>query len=268
MTGRLRIVCVGWGAIMRRAAALIAERVPAASIVAVAVRDDSSPRAAWPAEARHLASPEELVPGFADLVIEAAKADAVEPWGAAALRHAKIFSPLTISAFAVDGRLQRLQAIAEQNGSRIVIPSGAIGGMDALRSASFAGLDTVVHEIIKPVAAWEGTEAEKLMNFKQLTGSKTFLVTTAREASSRFPQNANVAGLVALCGIGFDRTIVKLTADPAATRNSHIISAEGVFGRFSIRLDNNPLADNPKSSEMTALSLVRLVESQCASVVW
>lgn len=268
MTRRLRIVSVGWGAIMQRAAALIAERLPQAEFVGVAVRDEACDRPDWPQGARVLAGPDDLDPGFADLVIEAAKADAVEPWGVAALSRARAFAPLTISAFTVPGRLERLQAVADAHGSRILIPSGAIGGVDALRATSFAGLDRVTHEIIKPVAAWRGTEAETLVDLDRLSAPVRFLTVSAREAAARFPQNANVAGLVALCGIGFDRTEVCLTVDPAASCNSHVITAEGVFGRFTIRLDNAPLAGNPKSSEMTALSLVRLVEQMSAPVVW
>ena len=253
---------------MQRAAALIAERLPQAEFVGVAVRDEACDRPDWPAGARVLAGPEDLAPGFADLVIEAAKADAVEPWGIAALTHAQVFAPLTISAFTQPGRLERLEAVAATHGSHIAIPSGAIGGIDALRAAAFAGLDSVTHEIIKPIAAWRGTEAGALVDLDRLTQARTFLDVTAREAASRFPQNANVAALVALGGIGFDRTRVCLTVDPAATCNSHVITAAGNFGRFTIRLDNAPLVGNPKSSEMTALSLVRLVEQLCAPVAW
>jgi aspartate dehydrogenase len=71
----------------------------------------------------------------------------------------------------------------------------------------------------------------------------------------------------ALAGIGLDRTTVSLVADPEARLNSHSITAEGDFGRMAILLDNRTLADNPKSSEMTALSLVRLIETRAGGLV-
>lgn len=266
MSRRFRIVAVGWGALMRHAAALMAERLPQVEIVGVAVRDPAE-RDDLPPGARVLNGPEDLPAGFADLVIEAAKADAVEPWGLAALARAGGFAPLSISAFTTDGVLARLVAVAEQHGTHLLIPSGAIGAVDALRAASFAGLDSVRHEIVKPLAAWRGTEAEALID-PGAQGPVRFLTVSAREAARRFPLNANVAALVALCGIGLDATEVTLTADPAATCNSHIITATGAFGRFSIRLDNKPVPDNPKSSALTALSIVRLVEAQSAAVRW
>lgn len=268
MTHRYRIVAVGWGAIMRHAAALMAERLPQVEIVGVAVRDDPAERTDMPEGARILAQPEDLPAGFADLVIEAAKADAVEPWGTAALMKAKAFAPLSVSAFTTDGVLSRLVSVAERHGSHILIPSGAIGAVDALRAANFAGLDAVSHEIIKPLAAWRGTDAEALIDFEGAEKPVQFLSVSAREAARRFPLNANVAALVALCGIGLDKTRVTLTADPAARCNSHVITASGDFGTFTIRLDNKPIPDNPKSSALTALSVVRLVETQCAALRW
>ena len=77
---------------------------------------------------------------------------------------------------------------------------------------------------------------------------------------SFLPANATV--VTSLAGIGLDKTKVELIADPAARLNGHHITAQGGFGRMSIMLENNPLATNPKSSELTALSLVRLIEQQ------
>jgi aspartate dehydrogenase len=71
----------------------------------------------------------------------------------------------------------------------------------------------------------------------------------------------------ALAGVGLDRTRVELVADPAATRNCHRLSASGAFGRMEMLFENEPLKTNPKSSEMTALNLVRLVENQLAPLV-
>ncbi len=100
-----------------------------------------------------------------------------------------------------------------------------------------------------------------------MTGPHTFFHGSARAAADRFPQNANVAVITSLAGIGLDRTVVSLVADPTATLNRHEIFAEGEFGILEMRLQNRPLAGNPKSSGMTALNLVRLIENRASGLV-
>jgi aspartate dehydrogenase len=94
-----------------------------------------------------------------------------------------------------------------------------------------------------------------------------FFEGTAREAAARFPQNANVALITALAGLGPEATRIALVADPEARANRHEIEAEGAFGRMALAFENAPLPENPKSSAMTALSLVRLIENRAAAVV-
>ena len=89
---------------------------------------------------------------------------------------------------------------------------------------------------------------------------------TASDASRKFPQNANVAAISALSGIGPDRTDVRLIADPEATLNCHTVTVTGDFGRMTITLENRPMAQNPKTSELTALALVRLIENRVSPI--
>ena len=119
----------------------------------------------------------------------------------------------------------------------------------------------------KPATAWRGTEAETLCDLAGLTGAHCFFEGTAREAARRFPQNANVALITALAGLGPDATAMRLIADPGADGNRHRVVASGSFGRMEVVLDNLPLAHNPKSSALTALSLVRLIENRAAPLV-
>ncbi|QPC94679.1 aspartate dehydrogenase [Mesorhizobium sp. INR15] len=262
---RLRLCFVGWGAIASRVAELLAERQPASvEVVAVAVRDSSRERAGIPSSARLIVGPEELAGLCIDMVIEAAGRPAIAIWGEAALRHAGSFVVSSTSAFTDEALLERLIAVALENGSRIVVPPGALGGMDALAAAAVLPLDEVVHSIIKPPRAWQGTRAAELVDLGALSERTVFFTGSARQAASEFPQNANVAVISALSGIGLDRTRVELVADPAASRNSHRLRASGAFGRLDMLFENEPLKTNPKSSEMTALNLVRLVESRLA----
>ena len=263
----LRLALIGWGAINRRVAELLAERSSGdITIAAVAVRN---PAAAGdiPAGAKLITEPDELAGLDLDLVVEAAGREAVGIWGKAALVHAPAFAVASTSAFCDDALLARLIAAAESRGSQLLIPPGALAGIDGIAAASLLPLDEVLHRIVKPPAAWRGTSAEGLLGLDGITEATAFFSGTAREAASRFPQNANVAVISALAGIGLDRTRVELVADPAAGGNGHQLSARGAFGKLDIAIENRPLATNPKSSEMTALGLVRLIENRVRTLV-
>lgn len=100
-----------------------------------------------------------------------------------------------------------------------------------------------------------------------LSAPTIFFKGSAREAAKAFPQNANATVVTALAGLGLEQTIVELVADPLIRRNQHTIAAAGRFGRINITLENEPSQDNPKSSELTALNLTRLIEEQVDRVV-
>lgn len=266
MSDNLRVVFIGFGAINSRVVELLKQRGAAVEISAVATKDDPVERARIPAGVPFLAAPSELAALKPDLVVEAAGRAAIDMWAPAALAVAPSMILASTSAFCDDALLPRLAAIAEQHRSRIIVPSGAIGGIDALSGAATLGLDSVLHQIVKQRVAWQGTPAEKLLDLASLSERKVFFSGTAREAASQYPQNANATVVTSLAGIGLDKTMVELVADPGVTLNGHHITATGAFGRMSIRLENNPLATNPKSSELTALSLVRLIEQQTTPI--
>lgn len=262
----LRLVLVGWGAISSRVATLLAERNAPVQIAGVGLRDAARARA-LPTKAVVLTDPATLAGLSPDLVVEAAGRSSVADWGRAALQAGSDFAVSSTSAFVDEQLFDELLALAKSRGAHLIIPPGALGGIDALAAAARLPLRTVRHEIIKPPAAWTGTKAENLCDLGGLTKACTFYEGSARAAADAFPQNANVAVISALAGIGLDRTTIALVADPGTQLNSHTVSAEGDFGRMEIRLDNRPLATNPKSSEMTALSLVRMIEARAGGLV-
>ncbi len=262
-----RLVFIGWGAINSRVGEILTRRQCPVDIVAIATSDTPEARAKLPAGIPFLSSADELIGLKPDLVIEAAGRAAVSQWAPAALAAAPTTILASTSAFSDDGVLAWLADLAERHGSKIEIPSGAIGGMDALASAAVLGLDEVLHQIVKPPPAWKATAAEKLIDLDRLTERTVFFSGTAREASASYPQNANATVVTSLAGIGLDRTRVEMIADPAASMNGHRIAARGAFGRMQIILENKPLATNPKSSELTALSLVRLIEHRVGNFI-
>jgi aspartate dehydrogenase len=261
----LRVALIGWGAINRRVAALLSSAPNAGDIAIAAIGVRSAARARdIPAGTVLINDPAQLAGLELDLVVEAAGREAVAVWGEAALRAAPAFVPASTSALTDAALLERLLAVAEACGSQLILPPGALAGIDAIAAASVLPLDEVLHSIVKPPAAWRGTPAEEMVGLDALDAPATFFTGSAREAAARFPQNANVAVISALAGIGLDRTRVELIADPGIATNSHRLSASGAFGRLNVAIENNPLADNPKSSEMAALSLVRAIRNRVA----
>ena len=254
---------VGFGAIGSAVLRLLTERGQGGLIAAIGLRAGSARHAGLPV----LTDPDALAGLDARLVIEAASPASVAPWGEAALGLGMDFADTSTSAFTDPAVLDRLTQSAQAHGGRLIIPPGALGGIDALAAAARMGLSLVEHRIVKPPQAWIGTEAESLCDLRALTGPQAFFHGTAREAAARFPQNANAALIVALAGLGPDQSRVTLVADPAIARNRHEIRAEGDFGTMTLQFDNAPLAGNPKSSAMTALGLVRLIETQTAPLV-
>lgn len=266
-TKPFRLAFIGWGAINRRTAELLAARsggkvaIAAIAVPSFVTVDDK------PQGAAIINSPQDLTGLDLDLVVEAAGREAVAQWGEAALRNASAFAVASSSAFCDDDLLSSLLTVAETHGSQLLIPPGALAGIDAIAAASALPLDEVVHRIVKPPAAWRGTAAESLVALEGLTEAATFFAGSAREAASRFPQNANVAVISALAGVGLDRTLVELIADPGASGNCHQLTARGAFGKLNIAIENRPFAANPKSSEMAALGLVRLIENRFVRLV-
>lgn len=262
-----RVVLVGFGAIGQAVARLLAERGAPVRIVAVAVRDAGVPRPGLPQGASLIDTHEALTDLGADLVVEAAGRASVAPWARVALAAGVDCAVSSTSAFVRAELLDELTGLARMNGARLIVPGGALGGIGMLASAARMGLARVEHRIVKPPRAWEGTEAEAMVDLAGLRAPAAFFSGSAKQAAARFPQNANVALITALAGLGPEGTLITLVADPGATVNRHEIAAEGAFGALKLEIASNPLPENPKSSAMTALSLVRMIENRDAALL-
>lgn len=201
----------------------------------------------------------ELLSWKPTLVVECAGHEALAEHGAEVLRHGIDLIVASVGALA-DAALERaLREAAAAGGARIRIPSGAIGGLDALAAARVGGLDSVCYVGRKPVQAWRGTAAERVVDLDRLDKAAVIFEGSAREAALTYPQNANVTAATALAGVGFDATRVTLFADPHARGNEHEIEAQGRFGMMKFSVVNAPLPENPKTSSLAAYSLLRCV---------
>src|SRR5262245_4624453 len=201
------------------------------------------------------------------IVAEVAGQPAVVEHGADVLRSGIDLLVISVGALADAALLAKLKAAASKGDARILLPAGAIGGIDAIAAMRVAGLTTVRYRSRKPPAAWRGSPAEKVVDLGALTKRTVLYTGTAGEAALLYPQNANVAAAVALAGLGFDATEVELVADPDAPGNVHEIEAEGAAGRFAIQLQGKPSRSNPKTSALAAMSVARALINARATIV-
>ncbi len=259
----VRIVLLGLGAINKHLARLLHARQSNATVVGVIVRQSASSAIDG---AVKIQSPAELAALKPDLVIEAATREAVREWGEAALRSARRFVVSSSSAFADDELLRRLREVAKRCGSQLVLSPGALAGMDGLSAAARRAMYEVRHRVVKSPASW-GAAAGQDASSTAAGGSMVLFKGSAREAANRYPLNANVTIVSALSAMGLDATTVELVSDPSVFANRHEIHATGEFGSLTVALENRPLQSNPKSSELAALSLVRLVENETMELV-
>jgi aspartate dehydrogenase len=215
---------------------------------------------------RVIASTEELVdaPGFA---IECAGHDAVHGVVPQLLRQGIDTIVASVGALAEPGLAGVLEQAALTGNAQVILVSGAIAGIDALSAAASTRIESVSYIGRKPPSGWLGTAAEDKVNLAALDEAAVIFEGSARDAARLYPKNANVAAIVALAGIGFERTRVQLIADPAVSRNTHRLIALGEFGELDVTVAARPLADNPKTSALAAYSIIRAARQRARRVL-
>lgn len=204
-----------------------------------------------------------------DLAVDCAGHAGLRRHGTDILEYGLDLLTLSVGALADTDLADRLDRASDYGGGgRLELVSGAIGGIDILSAARVGGLDRVTYLGRKPPGGWAGTPAETTLDLATLTEPAEHFRGSAREAARRYPKNANVAAMVALAGIGMDETQARLIADPTVTANRHEVEAVGAFGRFRIEVDGATLPDNPRSSALAAMSMVRAIERRLARLVY
>ena len=191
----------------------------------------------------------------ADIVVEATPAALFERVAVPAIEAGRIFIPASVGALLPRMHLVRLAA---RTGARIVVPTGALLGLDAVRAAAEGQIDSVTIETRKPPAGLAGAPyLEKHgISMTDIDRPTRVFAGNARDAAAGFPANVNVAAALALAGIGPMRTRVEIWADPTLTRNVHIIRVEASSARFEMRIENVPSDDNPRTGKITPLSVL------------
>jgi aspartate dehydrogenase len=199
---------------------------------------------------------------LADWVVECAPAALLAAIATPFLRAGKTAIVLSAGALLEN---ERLIDLAREHGGQIVVPTGALIGLDAVTAAVEDGIRSVRMISRKPVEALLGAPflAERNLRLEGITEPIKLFEGTAREAARGFPANLNVAAALALAGIGPDGTIIEIWADPALERNTHRIEVEAAAARFSMSIEGIP-SENPRTGRMTALSVIAYLRKRTA----
>jgi aspartate dehydrogenase len=171
-----------------------------------------------------------------------------------AIDKGRIFMPLSVAQVLQNGDLIER---AKQNGARIVVPTGALIGLDAVRAAAEGNIRSVKMVTRKPPNGLEGAPylVERGISLKNVDKPMKVFEGSARDGAKGFPANVNVAAALSLAGIGPDKTTLEIWADPTVTRNTHRIEVESDTARFSMQIENVP-SENPRTGKIVALSTI------------
>jgi aspartate dehydrogenase len=260
-TGDLRVAVVGLGPIGIKVVEALDQGIDGLVLVAVSVQN--------PAKHRNFLSGLKTVPAvlpidalaaIADVVIECAPSKLVRSIVAPFVGSGK--TAIVLSAGALLDN-EDLIELARENGGQIVVPTGALLGLDAMTAAAEGKIHSVKMVTRKPVKGLLGAPylVENNIDIEHITEPLKIFDGTAREAAKGFPANLNVAVALSLAGIGPDRTRLEIWADPALTRNTHRIEVESDSARFSASIENIP-SENPKTGRITALSVIAYLRKQ------
>lgn len=253
----MRVALLGGGTIARL---VLQHRAPGIEVVALAGRGPNSRGVALAKEfsVPYVVGRDRLLAARPAVVVEAASHEAVREYLVPLLEGGVSVIVLSAGALADDALRAKAEQAAAASGALLYVPSGGIGGLDALKTACLAGVDQVSIRVAKPPAAWKGIPyVEKLgFDLDTLRAPRTLFEGPAREGVPHFPQNVNIAAVLALAGVGMERTRLRVLADPGLAFNTHTIRVSGSTGRFTVVLENVATPDNPKTSWLACCSAV------------
>ncbi len=261
-----RIGIVGAGAIGKEIARAIDDGTVPASLVAIYDRQvgEAEEFAATLKQKPRVLPLGELVKEC-NLVVEAASQAAVKEIAVTALSNSKSVMIMSVGALSDERLLERIRSLAREHHCSIYVPSGAIGGLDAVKSASIKHIECVTLTTRKPAKGLKGAPfvVRNNIDLDRFTGPAEIFSGPAAAAIKEFPANVNVAASLSLVGIGFEKTIVKVVVDPTITRNVHEIHVRGDFGEFHAKIENVPSETNPRTSFLAALSAIATLKQVC-----
>ena len=264
-TNELRVAIAGLGSIGSKIATALDHGIEGLMLSAVAVRDPAKHQA-YLGGLRHQPQilPIDQLGEVADIVVECAPSSQLRAIVEPAVKRGR--SAVVVS---VGGLLDNFDLIdlARAKGGRILVPTGALIGLDAVNAAALGTIHSVKMVTRKPIDGLRGAPfiVQNNIDIDNLREPLKLFEGSARNAAKGFPANVNVAVALSLAGIGPDRTQIQVWADPTVTRNVHRIEVEADSARFSMGIENIP-SENPKTGMITALSVIALLRKQRATL--
>ncbi|MDX1533850.1 MAG: aspartate dehydrogenase [Nitrosopumilaceae archaeon] len=203
-----------------------------------------------------------------DLVVEAASQDAVKDVALSILQNRKDLMIMSVGALLDESIFEVLTDACNEFKKTIYLPSGAIAGLDGLKSVK-EELESVTLTTTKHPSSLRGAKFFETsdIDLDSISKSTEVFSGTAKEAVTVFPANINVAALLSLVGLGSQSTRVRIIADPETDKNTHEITAKGKFGEMSFTIKNLPDANNPKTSRLAILSAIEKLRNICTDEI-
>jgi aspartate dehydrogenase len=197
-----------------------------------------------------------------DLVIECATQEAAREVLPKVVARGVDIMIMSVGALVDDDFRESIVEKAKQCDAKVYIPSGAISGTDGLRASTVGEIQKVELITTMPPLSFEGVKyvQEKGIDLKSIKENTILFTGTAREAVQLFPKNINVAATVSIMGIGFDKTMVTIAADPDIKINSHHLMIKGEFGELSSHTYNVPSTASPMTSNLSVFSAISAMQ--------
>ncbi len=252
----LRVGIGSLGTVGYAVAKRIDRGIPGLRLEAVSARDLDRARK----RVADFSSPVQVMPledlaASCDVVVESAPANVFLQIAEPSIRAGRILVPISVGAlldhwFLVD--------LAGETGARIMVPSGALLGLDAVRAAAEGRIDSVRMVTRKPPGGLAGAPylESRGIDVSGLRSPLKVFEGTAREGAAGFPANVNVAAALGLAGVGADDTRLEIWADPTVSRNTHHITVEADSVRFELSIENVPTEENPRTGRLVAHSVI------------
>ena len=256
-----RVAVVGLGSIGRKVVEALDQGIDGLALAAVSLQDPAK-HGDFLAKLKRAPAvlPIDDLCAAADIVIECAPSKLVRSIVIPFVSRGKTAIVLSVGALLEN---EDLIALARQNGGQIVVPTGALIGLDAVTAAAEGNIQSVRMVTRKPLNGLAGAPylVENNIDIAGITEPLKIFEGTARDAAKGFPANLNVAVALSLAGLGPDRTTLQIWADPTVTRNVHRVEVESDSARFSMTIENIP-SENPKTGRITALSVIAYLRKQ------
>ncbi len=264
----LKLAIAGLGAIGLPVARRVdAGDIPGIALAAVSARDEAKARRAMAAfRSRPQLVGLAALADVADVIVECLPSkhflDVAEP----AVARGRIFMPLSVGAL-----IDHMQLVdrARATGARIIVPTGALLGLDAVRATAEGRIASATIVTRKPPAGLAGAPllVARGLSVEGLKAPLRVFAGSAREAIAGFPANVNVSVALSLAGIGPDATQVEVWADPGVTRNTHTVTVRSDSSDLTMTIENIPDPDNPRTGRITALSVLAALRRLTAPLV-